>query len=121
MDATTLIDSFRVDGKVAVVTGAGSGIGKASALALAGAGATVVCADIQRRDGEATADEIIAHGERPRGSPLDVSVRDRRRRPGRPGGRPSTVASTCGATSPASWSKGHSSMPPRRTSTGSWR
>ena len=46
MDATTLIDSFRVDGKVAVVTGAGSGIGKASALALAGAGAEVVCADI---------------------------------------------------------------------------
>ena len=27
MEATTLIDSFRVDGKVAVVTGAGSGIG----------------------------------------------------------------------------------------------
>ena len=29
MEATTLIDSFRVDGKVAVVTGAGSGIGRA--------------------------------------------------------------------------------------------
>ena len=51
MEATTLIDSFRVDGKVAVVTGAGSGIGRASAMALAGAGATVICADISPRDG----------------------------------------------------------------------
>src|SRR5664279_2528265 len=50
MEATTLIESFRVDGKVAVVTGAGSGIGRASALALAGAGAAVVCADIDEED-----------------------------------------------------------------------
>jgi NAD(P)-dependent dehydrogenase (short-subunit alcohol dehydrogenase family) len=35
---------FRMDGKVAVVTGAGSGFGRAFSLALAAYGATVVCA-----------------------------------------------------------------------------
>ena len=75
MDATTLIDSFRVDGKVAVVTGAGSGIGRASALALAGAGATVVCADIQEETAEATAADIISHGGTASGVAIDVSVR----------------------------------------------
>jgi 3-oxoacyl-[acyl-carrier protein] reductase len=75
MEATTLIDSFRVDGKVAVVTGAGSGIGKASALALAGAGATVVCADIHAETARATAEEITAHGGGAQGVALDVSRR----------------------------------------------
>jgi 3-oxoacyl-[acyl-carrier protein] reductase len=75
MEATTLIDSFRVDGKVAVVTGAGSGIGKASALALAGAGATVVCADIRGDTARATAEEIAAHGGTAEGAELDVSLR----------------------------------------------
>jgi 2-hydroxycyclohexanecarboxyl-CoA dehydrogenase len=40
--------------KVAVVTGAASGIGRATAIALAAAGATVVVADINREEGEAT-------------------------------------------------------------------
>lgn len=75
MDATTLIDSFRVDGKVAVVTGAGSGIGRASALALAGAGAMVVCADIHGDTAEATAATIAEHGGASAAVPLDVSVR----------------------------------------------
>jgi 7-alpha-hydroxysteroid dehydrogenase len=39
-----VLDRFRVDGKVAVVTGAGRGIGAGSALALAEAGADVVLA-----------------------------------------------------------------------------
>jgi len=34
-----ILDRFRVDGKVAVVTGAGRGIGAATAVALAEAGA----------------------------------------------------------------------------------
>jgi 3-oxoacyl-[acyl-carrier protein] reductase len=75
MDATTLIDSFRVDGKVAVVTGAGSGIGRASALALGGAGATVVCADIDKETAQATAATIAGHGGTASGAALDVSVR----------------------------------------------
>jgi 3-oxoacyl-[acyl-carrier protein] reductase len=75
MEANTLIESFRVDGKVAVVTGAGSGIGKASALALAGAGATVVCVDIFGDTAAATAEEITANGGTAEGATLDVSVR----------------------------------------------
>ncbi len=75
MDAITLIDAFRVDGKVAVVTGAGSGIGKASALALAGAGAEVVCADIVEDTARDTAAEITAAGGAAEGVRLDVSRR----------------------------------------------
>jgi NAD(P)-dependent dehydrogenase (short-subunit alcohol dehydrogenase family) len=37
---------FRLDGKVALVTGGGSGIGRETATALAGAGAAVAILDI---------------------------------------------------------------------------
>jgi len=36
----------RLDGKVALISGAGSGIGAASALRMASEGAVVMCADI---------------------------------------------------------------------------
>ena len=39
----SILDSFRLDGKVALVTGSASGLGAAIALALAQAGATVAC------------------------------------------------------------------------------
>ena len=48
----------RLDGKVAVVTGAGSGIGAGSARAMAADGATVACADLDLARAEATAKEI---------------------------------------------------------------
>src|SRR5258707_14383662 len=46
---TTVLDRFRLDGKVAIVTGASSGLGIAFAEALAEAGADVVLA-ARRRD-----------------------------------------------------------------------
>jgi NAD(P)-dependent dehydrogenase (short-subunit alcohol dehydrogenase family) len=48
----------RLEGRVAVVTGAGSGIGLASARRLAAEGATVVCADLDPVSGEAAAKEV---------------------------------------------------------------
>jgi NAD(P)-dependent dehydrogenase (short-subunit alcohol dehydrogenase family) len=50
--------SGRLEGKVAVVTGAGSGIGAASAKVMGAEGATVACADLDLARAEATAKEI---------------------------------------------------------------
>ena len=51
---------LRMDGKVAVVTGAGTGIGRAYAQGLAEAGAAVVIAEIDEPSGQATAEMITA-------------------------------------------------------------
>ena len=59
-----ILDKFRVDGQVAVVTGAGRGIGAATAVALAEAGADVV---ISARTGSELADvakQVEAAGRR---------------------------------------------------------
>jgi NAD(P)-dependent dehydrogenase (short-subunit alcohol dehydrogenase family) len=48
----------KLDGKVAVITGAGSGIGLASARRFAADGARVVCADIDQSTGRAVAQEV---------------------------------------------------------------
>jgi NAD(P)-dependent dehydrogenase (short-subunit alcohol dehydrogenase family) len=48
----------RLDGKIAVITGAGSGIGLATARRFAKEGATVVCADVDRAAGEQAAQEV---------------------------------------------------------------
>jgi NAD(P)-dependent dehydrogenase (short-subunit alcohol dehydrogenase family) len=45
----------KLDGKVAVITGAASGIGRATALRFAAEGASVVIADLNQNEGEATA------------------------------------------------------------------
>jgi NAD(P)-dependent dehydrogenase (short-subunit alcohol dehydrogenase family) len=50
--------SNRLDGRVAVITGAGSGIGLASARRLAAEGASVVCADVDSGSGEKAAAEV---------------------------------------------------------------
>jgi NAD(P)-dependent dehydrogenase (short-subunit alcohol dehydrogenase family) len=51
---------MRLEGKVAVVTGAAMGIGKAAAVAMAREGAKVALGDINDEFGEATAQEIKA-------------------------------------------------------------
>lgn len=55
-----ILDSFRLDNKVALVTGSASGLGAAIAVALAQAGATVACHG-NRRAATETAAEIGGH------------------------------------------------------------
>ena len=52
----SVVDGFRIDGRVAIVTGAARGIGAACADALAGAGATVVRVDVIEGDRVTTCD-----------------------------------------------------------------
>jgi NAD(P)-dependent dehydrogenase (short-subunit alcohol dehydrogenase family) len=59
-----IIDSFRLDGQVAVVTGGGRGIGEGIALGLAEAGADVVVAARRTHEIEAVADKIRSLGRR---------------------------------------------------------
>jgi 2-keto-3-deoxy-L-fuconate dehydrogenase len=64
---------FRLDGKIALVTGAGSGIGEAIALCFAGQGATVWVVDIDKAKGAATVDAIRAAGGQADFESADVS------------------------------------------------
>ena len=52
----------RLDGKVAVITGAASGIGRGTALCLAREGCAVVAGDLNSQGGEAMIAEISAAG-----------------------------------------------------------
>ena len=58
-----ILDLFRLDGKVAIVTGAGRGIGAASAVALAECGADVVIAARTTKDLEDVAARVAATGQ----------------------------------------------------------
>ena len=69
----SVLDRFRLDGKVAVVTGAGRGLGRAMALALAGAGAAVGLCDVNRPDLQSVVEELRAKGKRALPLQADIS------------------------------------------------
>ena len=69
----SLLDKFRLDDQVAVVTGAGKGIGRAIALALAEAGADVAIGARTAADLDKVAGEIRALGRRALPVPTDAT------------------------------------------------
>src|SRR5215472_4643175 len=65
--------AFRLDGKLALVTGAGRGIGRATAVALAAAGAEVLLVSRTPSELDEVAREIAGAGGKARPVPLDVT------------------------------------------------
>jgi 7-alpha-hydroxysteroid dehydrogenase len=68
-----VLDRFRLDGSVALVTGGGKGIGAATAEAFADAGADVVVTARTASDVEAVAAAVESRGRRALGVPGDVN------------------------------------------------
>jgi 2-deoxy-D-gluconate 3-dehydrogenase len=72
-----VLDLFRLDGKIAMVTGCRRGIGKAMALALAEAGADIVgVSKSLEASGSAVEREVTGAGRKFRGYTCDFSKRD---------------------------------------------
>jgi 2-deoxy-D-gluconate 3-dehydrogenase len=67
-----ILDSFKLDGKIALVTGAGQGLGQGMALALAEAGADV--AGLDRGPSEQTGESVRALGRRYRQVVCDLRI-----------------------------------------------
>jgi NAD(P)-dependent dehydrogenase (short-subunit alcohol dehydrogenase family) len=76
MPAKSADSAFRLDGKIALVTGAGRGIGRAAALALANAGAELLLVSRTPSELDAVAGEIQSVGGRASPLPLDVTRSD---------------------------------------------
>ena len=91
-----ILDRFRLDDQVAVVTGAGRGIGAATAIALAEAGADVVISARTSEQLDEVAAKVTAAGRRAVAVPANLNDLDavaalvdhaRGRRPGQPAAR----------------------------------
>jgi NAD(P)-dependent dehydrogenase (short-subunit alcohol dehydrogenase family) len=65
--------SGRLDGKVALITGAGNGMGRAASLLFASEGARVVVADAVEPAGHATVQAVLSGGGQATFVPVDVS------------------------------------------------
>jgi NAD(P)-dependent dehydrogenase (short-subunit alcohol dehydrogenase family) len=72
-DLAGTIDGFRLDGQVALVTGASKGLGRACALALAGAGADLALVGRNLADLESAAEKIRAAGRQAHVVAVDVT------------------------------------------------
>lgn len=71
-----MLDQFKLDGQVAVVTGAGRGIGEGIAVGLAQAGADVVVTARRQEEIDATAQKVQAEGRRALAIAGDITDRD---------------------------------------------
>ncbi len=69
MDVTRI---FRLDGEVALITGAGAGLGKSIAEGLAGVGCDVVCADLDLAAADRTCESVRDSGRRALALQVDV-------------------------------------------------
>ena len=65
--------SFRLDGRVALVTAAGRGIGRATARAFANAGAMVIVNDVDADAAARVVEELVAAGARAEAGVFDVA------------------------------------------------
>jgi NAD(P)-dependent dehydrogenase (short-subunit alcohol dehydrogenase family) len=68
-----ILDSLKLDGKVAIITGAGRGLGRAMATSLASAGADIVAASRTQAQLDETAEQVRAAGKRCLIVPTDVT------------------------------------------------
>jgi 2-deoxy-D-gluconate 3-dehydrogenase len=71
-----ILDQFKLDGKVALVTGCKRGIGKAMAVALAEAGADIIGVSATLGPGSEVEREVVALGRKFKGYACDFSSRE---------------------------------------------
>ncbi len=80
LESRPILERFRLDGRVALVTGGGQGIGRGFCHALAGAGAKVAVVDRNREAAEAVAAELTARKWESLALAVDVTERGQLRK-----------------------------------------